>query len=137
MIAKLSVPFNSRAYENPSLQKHYSNLQAVALDRGDDEVEDGVLPDLKGMKKHAATLLAFKEAVLPDGYNPDPKKTPAKTKKRPRGDDDEDLEVRSIHNLLHPNHRSLHPRSLASQLRQRLPHLEYLTIGMPWLRAGA
>jgi ATP-dependent DNA helicase 2 subunit 1 len=94
LVKTLRIRFDSRNFENPSLQRHYANLQALALDRETtEETPDYVVPDEEGMSKYEELITDFKTSVLPDGYDPDPKKTPNKTpkasRKRPREDDDE------------------------------------------------
>lgn len=44
LISKLAIPakFDSNSYDNPVLQRHYANLQALALDQ---EVDEGCLQD--------------------------------------------------------------------------------------------
>ncbi|KAI8384252.1 SPOC like C-terminal domain-containing protein [Radiomyces spectabilis] len=39
--------FDPAAYENPSLQRHYATLQAIALEKEVDEIEDRTLPNTK------------------------------------------------------------------------------------------
>lgn len=52
VIRNLSIDFNSRDFENPSLQKFYSGLQALALNEEEPEpVEDLLEPDYEEMKR--------------------------------------------------------------------------------------
>ena len=52
IVKKLRIRFDSRSFENPTLQKHYAALQALALEREQVEaVPDYVLPDDEGMKR--------------------------------------------------------------------------------------
>jgi len=58
MVKTLRVKFDSQNFENPSLQKHYANLQALALERDTvDETPDYVVPDLEGMDKVSSTFI--------------------------------------------------------------------------------
>jgi ATP-dependent DNA helicase 2 subunit 1 len=101
MVKQLRIKFDSRNFENPSLQQHYINLQALALEKRAEDIEvleDFTLPDEDGMMKYAETIQKFTDSVLPAGYAPDPKKTPKKakvpkkanTKKRIRDDEGDD-----------------------------------------------
>ena len=54
VVKSLRIKFDSRAFENPVLQRCYANLQALALDRDMvEETEDLLQPDLDGMSKVA------------------------------------------------------------------------------------
>eukprot|EP00013_Stygamoeba_regulata_P018343 CAMPEP_0177680768 /NCGR_PEP_ID=MMETSP0447-20121125/30351_1 /TAXON_ID=0 /ORGANISM="Stygamoeba regulata, Strain BSH-02190019" /LENGTH=661 /DNA_ID=CAMNT_0019190125 /DNA_START=29 /DNA_END=2014 /DNA_ORIENTATION=- len=65
MIKKLRIRFDSSRFEDPALQRHYANLQALALDRDDvEEVPDHTLPDLDGMAKYAELMQAFNRRVF-------------------------------------------------------------------------
>lgn len=48
LIKKLAFPFSSENFENPRLQHHYANVEAMALDR--DMPED--VPDFTSMCCH-------------------------------------------------------------------------------------
>lgn len=65
VVKKLEIKhFSPTDFENPSLQKHYANLQALALEEAAPaETEDLVQPDEKGMDKYAAQIAAFREAA--------------------------------------------------------------------------
>lgn len=64
LVDKLKINFDINTFENPGLQKHYSVLQAIALDEPvPDEVEDTVQPDEKAFAKYAPLFDAFHEAV--------------------------------------------------------------------------
>jgi len=67
----LAINFDSRNFENVTIQKFYSGLQALAL--GDDEqeeVEDCLKPDAEGMKQYEPLIDNFK-ALLFDGNDQD------------------------------------------------------------------
>ncbi|XP_031572511.1 X-ray repair cross-complementing protein 6-like isoform X2 [Actinia tenebrosa] len=83
IIKKLTFTFRSTDFENPSLQKHYNHLEALALDRDSpEEVDDLTEPDVERLDRRAGTLMQeFKDLVFPDGYNPDAK--PATKRKAP------------------------------------------------------
>ena len=50
LIKNLTIDFNSRNFENPSIQKFYSGLQALALNEEEPEpVEDLLEPDYEEM----------------------------------------------------------------------------------------
>ncbi|XP_064634818.1 X-ray repair cross-complementing protein 6-like [Lineus longissimus] len=81
VVKKMNFPFKSESFENPSLQKHYANLEALALDRDvPDDITDYTMPDDAMISKRAGKILGeFKELVFPDGYEA------GKGKKRPAG----------------------------------------------------
>jgi ATP-dependent DNA helicase 2 subunit 1 len=72
MVRKLRIKFDSRDFENPVLQKHYANLQALALDRDAvDAVQDMIMPDVEGFQKLSTVIEEYKQAVFGDAeYNP-------------------------------------------------------------------
>jgi ATP-dependent DNA helicase 2 subunit 1 len=94
MIKKLRIRFDSSRFENPALQRHYANLQALALDRDDvDEVPDHTLPDLEGMAKYKELMEAFNRRIYDSAEAPaasssvgSKRRTPAvsSASKRPR-----------------------------------------------------
>ena len=52
LIKNLSINFDSRNFENPTIQKFYSGLQAMALQEKEPEpVQDLLQPDYEGMKQ--------------------------------------------------------------------------------------
>eukprot|EP01126_Amoeba_proteus_P062495 TRINITY_DN8508_c0_g1_i6.p1 TRINITY_DN8508_c0_g1~~TRINITY_DN8508_c0_g1_i6.p1 ORF type:complete len:284 (-),score=66.18 TRINITY_DN8508_c0_g1_i6:86-937(-) len=94
VVKTLRINFDSNNFENPSLQKHYASLQAIALDREtEEEIVDYVKPDEEGMLQFSDILQSFSNAVFPKGYFIDPKKTP---KKRTREDDDGTTDERAV-----------------------------------------
>ncbi|KAM6951194.1 X-ray repair cross-complementing protein 6 [Aplochiton taeniatus] len=72
---KLRFKYRSDAFENPVIQQHYRNLEALALDLMTPEnIEDFTIPKVEMMDKRVGGLVEeFKELVYPDGYNPDGK----------------------------------------------------------------
>lgn len=50
-VKNMTVDFNSRNFENPSIQKFYSGLQAFALNEEPEEIQDTLEPDYAGMQK--------------------------------------------------------------------------------------
>jgi len=69
LVKSLRIAFDSRDFENPALQKHYANLQALALDRETvEEPVDYTLPDEAGMQKFAEVITDFKDTVYSDEY---------------------------------------------------------------------
>ncbi|KAH3755963.1 beach protein [Pelomyxa schiedti] len=70
VVKKLHIQFDSRNFENPTLQTHYANLQALALEKETVEpVQDYLLPDEEGMLRYSDQILAFKNAVFPTDYD--------------------------------------------------------------------
>lgn len=50
VVQGLRINFDSKNFENPALQKHYSNLQDIALGRPiREEVVDYAIPDTDGL----------------------------------------------------------------------------------------
>lgn len=82
VIKKLTLGFESSQFENPSLQKHYKNLEALALDRDEPEdVTDHTEPNVEGIDRKAGEAIKeFKDVVFPDDYDPSKKLTATKRK---------------------------------------------------------
>jgi ATP-dependent DNA helicase 2 subunit 1 len=52
LVKNMTIDFNSRNFENPSIQQFYSGLQALALNEEEAEpVEDLLEPDYEGMQR--------------------------------------------------------------------------------------
>eukprot|EP01101_Sappina_pedata_P004380 TRINITY_DN1838_c0_g1_i2.p1 TRINITY_DN1838_c0_g1~~TRINITY_DN1838_c0_g1_i2.p1 ORF type:complete len:373 (-),score=69.32 TRINITY_DN1838_c0_g1_i2:73-1191(-) len=69
VVKSLRIRFDSKSFENPALQRHFSSLQALALDR--DEIEptpDYIAPDVDGMMKFEELILDFKDTAFPSTY---------------------------------------------------------------------
>lgn len=75
IVQKLRFTYRSDSFENPALQQHFRNLEALALDMMESEqVEDLTLPKVEAIKKRLGPLAdEFKELVYPPGYNPEGK----------------------------------------------------------------
>ncbi|KAK2146027.1 hypothetical protein LSH36_639g02004 [Paralvinella palmiformis] len=79
VIRKLTFKkFSCDSFENPSLQTHYVNVEAIALDRDQvEEITDYTLPNTETMDKKARKLISeFKELVFPEDYIPGQKHKP-------------------------------------------------------------
>lgn len=76
VIKKLKFPFSSEAFENPVLQNHWRNIEALALDREEpDELIDYTMPaDDKITKKAGSAIRDFMEMVFPADYVPGQKR---------------------------------------------------------------
>lgn len=94
-----SKKFSSDSFENPSLQKHYRSLEALALEQSTpSDLTDHTEPDLSIMLPRVGALTqAAREALFPADYSADgvaPKrkapaaKAPAKHARVADGDDD-------------------------------------------------
>lgn len=61
----LSGQYDPKSYENPVLQRHYANLQALALDEETEEyLEDQTIPNYERLKLRAEGLIKeFKESI--------------------------------------------------------------------------
>lgn len=75
IVQKLRFTYRSDSFENPVLQQHFRNLEALALDMMESEqVVDLTLPKVEAIKKRLGSLAdEFKELVYPPGYNPEGK----------------------------------------------------------------
>ncbi|RVE59302.1 hypothetical protein OJAV_G00187310 [Oryzias javanicus] len=75
IISKLRFKYRSDAFENPVLQKHYRNLEALALDMvAPEEIEDLIMPKVEQIDQRLGPLVQeFKDLVYPEDYNPDTK----------------------------------------------------------------
>uniref|UniRef100_A0A8C2MK28 X-ray repair cross-complementing protein 6 n=1 Tax=Cricetulus griseus TaxID=10029 RepID=A0A8C2MK28_CRIGR len=80
IVHKLRFTYRSDSFENPVLQQHFRNLEALALDMMESEqVVDLTLPKAEAIKKRLGSLAdEFKELVYPPGYNPEGKATKRK-----------------------------------------------------------
>ncbi|XP_066452534.1 X-ray repair cross-complementing protein 6 isoform X2 [Eleutherodactylus coqui] len=83
IVHKLRFKYRSESFENPVLQQHFRNLEALALDLMEPEpIEDLTLPKSDMIDNRLGALSEeFKELVYPPGYNPE-----AKAVKRKQGD---------------------------------------------------
>lgn len=73
IVQKLRFKYRSNSFENPVLQQHFRNLEALALDLMEPEQAlDLTLPKVEAMDKRLGPLVAeFKELVYPPDYNPE------------------------------------------------------------------
>ncbi|XP_063283482.1 X-ray repair cross-complementing protein 6 [Pelobates fuscus] len=85
IVQKMRFKYRSDAFENPALQQHFRNLEALALDMMEPEpIEDLTLPKVAMIDNRVGSLVdEFKEMVYPAGYNPE-----GKPVKRKQGDGD-------------------------------------------------
>lgn len=65
LIGKLVIPGANVSFDNPVLQRHYANLQALALDQEvEGEVVDSTLPNYDRIKSKAEEeIIEFKNAI--------------------------------------------------------------------------
>eukprot|EP01132_Coremiostelium_polycephalum_P010819 gene10819-13255_t len=69
IIKALKIKYNDKYYLNPALQKHYSNLQALALERDQvEETKDFINPDPSIIGKANDIIKEFQEEAFPQGY---------------------------------------------------------------------
>ncbi|KAG5853978.1 hypothetical protein ANANG_G00032590 [Anguilla anguilla] len=82
IVHKLRFKYRSDAFENPALQQHFRNLEALALDLLEPEpIEDFTKPKTEEMEKRLGPLAQqFKDLVYPADYNPEGKTA---TKRKP------------------------------------------------------
>ncbi|XP_077308653.1 X-ray repair cross-complementing protein 6 isoform X2 [Lithobates pipiens] len=85
IVRKLRFQYRSEAFENPVLQQHFRNLEALALNLLEPEpIEDLTLPKTEMMDNRLGNLAEeFKDLVYPPGYNPE-----GKSVKRKQGEGD-------------------------------------------------
>ncbi|XP_062513142.1 X-ray repair cross-complementing protein 5-like [Corticium candelabrum] len=72
IVKKLTFTFKPDAFENPALQAHYKNLEALALDRDTPEaLVDLTEPDTEMIEKRTGKILKeFIDLVYPADYDP-------------------------------------------------------------------
>ncbi|KAK2820865.1 hypothetical protein Q5P01_023824 [Channa striata] len=75
IVSKLRFKYRSDAFENPVIQQHYRNLEALALDMmAPEEAEDLIMPKVEQIDARLGPLVQeFKDLVYPGGYNPESK----------------------------------------------------------------
>uniref|UniRef100_A0A8C7A1P8 5'-deoxyribose-5-phosphate lyase Ku70 n=1 Tax=Neovison vison TaxID=452646 RepID=A0A8C7A1P8_NEOVI len=75
IVQKLRFNYRSDSFENPVLQQHFRNLEALALDLMEPEqLVDLTLPKIEAIDKRLGFLVSeFKELVYPPDYNPEGK----------------------------------------------------------------
>uniref|UniRef100_A0AAR2J9R7 DNA helicase n=1 Tax=Pygocentrus nattereri TaxID=42514 RepID=A0AAR2J9R7_PYGNA len=75
IVHKLRFKYRSDAFENPVLQQHYRNLEALALDMlAPEAIEDFTMPKVQMMDERLGPLVQeFKDLVYPADYNPEGK----------------------------------------------------------------
>ncbi|KAJ3197748.1 X-ray repair cross-complementing protein 6, partial [Dinochytrium kinnereticum] len=86
VIDKVTIKgFSLYDHENPTLQKHYANLQAIALQRDlPNDIIDSTAPDTAAIQRRIANLVGKFKAALPE-YEPEPvKETKRKAPAAPR-----------------------------------------------------
>jgi hypothetical protein len=72
LVKNLTFQFDSLNFENPSIQKFYSGLQALALNEKEPEqINDLLEPDYQGMKIFKPVFDNFKDVFF-DGRDCDP-----------------------------------------------------------------
>ena len=65
LIKNLTIDFDPRNFENPTIQKFYSGLQALALNEDEPEpVEDLLEPDYEEMQRFNPVINKFKNAFF-------------------------------------------------------------------------
>ncbi|XP_050410983.1 X-ray repair cross-complementing protein 5 isoform X2 [Patella vulgata] len=72
LIKKLQFQFSSENFENPVLQNHWRNIEAIALDRdAPEEMTDYTMPYKENVQKRAGRIIDdFKDLVFPADYVP-------------------------------------------------------------------
>lgn len=71
MVKNLKIDFDSRNFENPTIQRFFSSLQALALKEDEpEEIVDSLEPDYEGLKKLQPIIDKFKNTFF-DGHDQD------------------------------------------------------------------
>ncbi|XP_071552521.1 LOW QUALITY PROTEIN: X-ray repair cross-complementing protein 6 [Panulirus ornatus] len=93
VIKKLHFKYSPDSFDNPDIQTHWRNIEALALNRSHLEpVPDYTVPDYERMQKKAGMFLQkFQDLVYPPSYDPNesvkkrpaPKSTPAPKRAKP------------------------------------------------------
>ncbi|XP_077932808.1 X-ray repair cross-complementing protein 6 isoform X3 [Halichoerus grypus] len=80
IVQTLCFTYRSESFENPVLQQHFRNLEALALDLTEPEHtvdltrKEAVVPKIEAIDKRLGSLVnEFKELVYPPDYNPEGK----------------------------------------------------------------
>lgn len=75
IVTKLRFKYRCDAFENPVIQQHYRNLEALALDMtAPEESEDLIMPKVDQIDQRLGVLIdEFRDMVYPANYNPDSK----------------------------------------------------------------
>ncbi|XP_034050659.1 X-ray repair cross-complementing protein 6 [Thalassophryne amazonica] len=75
IVSKLRFKYRSEAFENPVIQTHFRNLEALALDMmAPEEIEDLIMPKVDQIDYCLGLLVEeFKDLVYPADYNPETK----------------------------------------------------------------
>ncbi|KAM9336207.1 X-ray repair cross-complementing protein 6 [Symphorus nematophorus] len=78
IVSKLRFKYRSDAFENPVIQQHFRNLEALALDMmAPEDTEDLIMPKVEQIDRRLGPLAEeFKDLVYPYGYNPESKPAP-------------------------------------------------------------
>ncbi|XP_037546781.1 X-ray repair cross-complementing protein 6 [Nematolebias whitei] len=78
IVYKLRFTYKSDAFENPVLQQHYRNLEALALDMmAPEDIDDHIMPKVDQIDHRLGPLVQeFKDLVYPADYNPETKPAP-------------------------------------------------------------
>lgn len=72
IVKKLSFKYDPQKIENPKVQHHWANIEALALDQEKREVCDDTLCDFEFVSERLASLeTCFLEAFFPDDYDPE------------------------------------------------------------------
>ncbi|GFY74650.1 hypothetical protein TNIN_366211 [Trichonephila inaurata madagascariensis] len=89
IIKKLQFAYHPESFENPVLQKHWRNIEALALNRdAPEEIIDYTLPTKDVIEKRAGRLIdEFKALLCPGAPEPNPGVVYGAPAKRPRLDD--------------------------------------------------
>ncbi|XP_076351322.1 inverted repeat-binding protein isoform X1 [Tachypleus tridentatus] len=68
IIKKLKFRYHPENFDNPAIQKHWRNIEALALDRDKpDDMEDHTMPDQEAIENRAGTLIEEFKALFPGG----------------------------------------------------------------------
>ncbi|KAK0051580.1 X-ray repair cross-complementing protein 5 [Biomphalaria pfeifferi] len=96
VIKKMNFKFSSEDFENPVLQKHWRNIEALALKRVDlEEFVDHTMPPTEALMKRAGKVLEeFKDLVFPSDYYQKTKASSSAAKKAKTEDALIDIDIK-------------------------------------------
>lgn len=91
LIKKMNIDFDSRNFENPTIQKYYATLQALALGEAEvEKIEDLLRPDPDGLKNLNGVDTQFRKLCFTEGGGT--KSTVVETKRKARTKSEEKSE---------------------------------------------
>jgi len=127
LIKKMNFNFDSRNFENPTIQKFYSTLQAIALGESEvEKTEDVLRPDKEGLKRVNGLDTEFRSVCGIEGERKlsKPQKTKneengKKNAKRKKGDEMDEEEKSEINESKKGKNKAKQPARKRSKSRSK------------------